>query len=412
MPIPDHHQVLPDGVNACVLEDIQLRRKIVRQHLDNRTDTMNPGLPTPPAIPTTKVKGISSPLMDKDIEALEKEHAALRIALDLSRAQLKQDETQRQALLEQTRLEAAYREQQAQRSKVAAERREEKEKAAAAAAAAEAVRRMEEEEAMRAVAAAAAYRAQRAKQDKGEEHERVVREQLARERELKIQAEIEMRVKAEKERLAREAAVALKVQREMERAKELEDAAVARAMEESILTETVRKLEGERMVEAVKERARREAEAKVLEERLRKRVGGKKGPAGLFGSGFPPLGGRVDEVRAFAPHGAKPAAYPPTNRPYATTAYAGGNRGLMDPLPEPTWYDHTPPPAPAPFPLDTRFEKHFSDFDRWDHGLGLGIEGKVWRKTTTERWETVIQEEEGHDGRGYREVSKTARDFR
>ncbi|KAK4119848.1 hypothetical protein N657DRAFT_649807 [Parathielavia appendiculata] len=257
--------------------------------------------------------------------------------------------------------------------------------------------------------------------------ERVLREQAERERELT--REKEARVEKERERVRREMEEKLQKEQEKEvlnkvRELELEEAAVARAVEESIFTEAARKLvdemrEKERMQE-IAEKMRMEAEAKAYEERLRRRVEGKRGgyesntdgfdePTAPFGPLLPPL---VSEVRAFVeedwqrpPYSPKPDAYPPT--------YPGGQKDIPYPPHETARYGYAPPPTTGPPRIEgngrgLRWGVRDLGVDQTDT-LGWckrGKDGRRWCEKTTERWETVIRREgEGRDG--YRRYKKS-----
>ncbi|KAK4032715.1 hypothetical protein C8A01DRAFT_40830 [Parachaetomium inaequale] len=408
----------PAQLDAWLLEDIQIRKL----HLNPSPNDLPPTLPTHTHTTTTKTTTTTTTTTtntnmhhpptrnDKThthnhIDPLAEERTALRLALDLSR----QQETDRQAVAEQQKLEASFRE--------AKERRK---------------REWERKEKWR---------------QEREEVERKIELQRERERVLRIEEEVRAERERERERVLREAEAKTQVEREvMRKVKELEEAAVARAVEESIISEAARKLidqaeREKRRVEEVAERMRVEAEARAQEERLRRRVEGKKGrewprggtktvgfdeSAGMYGPGLPPLGPRVADVRAFVGDDTQREPFHvPTPGPYRTT-YAG-NDGLSDPPPEPTWYRYTPPLTASTSARRGSFDSDTLPPRRWDRGLDLDPmdethaagwrnaerDTRYWRETTTERWETIIHREE--DGRGayrrYKEASKPPRRF-
>jgi hypothetical protein len=270
----------------------------------------------------------------------------------------------------------------------------------------------------RAIAEDEAYRAAAAFRRQMEAENRVLREQAAREWEVKMEGE---RVKA--------------------RMKELEEAAVARAVEESIVAEVARKVvereereKGRKLAEVVAERMRLAAEAKAQEERLRRRVEGKKGSEwasdGTRTGGLGPdgevyaadvhlWGPRVGEAQDCAE-----APYPPTTWSY-TTAYSGVNRGTAPPPSNPAWYQYTRALIPKASSRDATAESDTRASRRRDRGSGLdtldeldvssrgnaGKEARRWRETTTERWETVVRrgDEGGQDAYSrYKEVFKSS----
>lgn len=325
----------------------------------------------------------------------------------------KEEEIIEQAVLEQMKLEGLFQEarergrQQREREKeretghVKKEMRKEwerieKEKAAA-------LRRAVEEEVMIA------------------QKQRMLQEQMEKQAALKAEEEIKAeweRKRAEKERQVRK------------KVRELEQAAVAKAVEESIITEAARKLvereESEKKrVEAVAERMMREAEAKAREDRLRRRVEGKKGQnwtrggagvkgfyenVGVPGGGLRPLGTKIDDIRAFVEDGPDQTPSSPFINASRRT-YPGDNMGKQGPLPEPNWYQY-PPPLPNMFsPADeVKSDTYVSgrldaghEFDGFGQPgdtvwRGTGRETRHWRETTTERWETFTERENGGDG--------------
>lgn len=320
------------------------------------------------------------------------ERRAARPSMDLPlRVRPYEGDTERQALFEQERLEASYRE--------AREREKEQEQE-------EHRRALHEWHAQQAAREAEA--AAEAELARKRDRERVVREQIAREAELRMQREKE--------------------------ARELEEAAVARAVEESILSEAARYLkdveeeerERERMrVEAARDRMMREAEVTALEERLRRRVEGKKGWDGIktghggwpekvglgqFGSGLQTMGPRVAEVRAFREDDHKRAPYSSSTAPLKTSY--GGHKGWVDQAPEPTWRDYNPSPASSPTLRGSNLSTDSMDMGLWPRGIDIDQIGEAeaqvwrngredtrgWRETTTERWETVIRREQGQGG--------------
>jgi hypothetical protein len=392
--------------DTWLLEDIQIR-KVVRLNPPVEDPATTKNLPT-----RTKVSNGHTYIdIRTDMDVLEKEHTALRLAMDLSRL----EEEGRVAVKEQERMERTFREGrknkvkdfkgrgmetgggygyigkderrvlEVEKERIAQEMLE-REKAAA-------LRRAVEEE---------LYTVRK---------ERVLREQMDRERELKREEE------ARRERVRRDTEA--KVQREREREVlkkvkelELEEAAVARAVEESIITEAARRLldkEKERKrVEEMADRMRREAEERAQEERLRRRVEGRKAYAGIKTTG---LALSTDDVRALV------EPYLPTGE-YHPTTYTGGHKGRQDAITNPTWYGYAPPltprsPRPDKTAADLRWRGYELDLDRVDEidttgWRKPGKDGRRWRETTTERWETVIHREgEGHDG--YRRSKETTK---
>ncbi|KAK4097272.1 hypothetical protein N658DRAFT_510504 [Parathielavia hyrcaniae] len=262
--------------------------------------------------------------------------------------------------------------------------------------------------------------------------ERGLREQRERERELRVVEEEEEEARVERERvLRREVEEKMRREREREVLKkvrefELEEEAVARAVEDSIVTEAARKLADKQReknrVEDMVEKMRLEAEGRAHEERLRRRVEGKRGgydtntsgfdgPAGPFSPGLPRL---VGNVRAFVEDDWQRRPYSPKLDAYSPTS-TDGQTDFPYPPHEAARYGYAQPTTPS-------FEAKGQDL-RWG-GRDLGIDetdtqgwcktgkdGRRWRETTTERWETVIHRDgTGHDGyRRYKEVSKFTR---
>lgn len=421
-------------LDTWITEDIQIRKV----HYLNDPDTL--ALPATTATTTTTTTAINTPTLETlkptvyhhiratTPQTLEKEQAALRAALNLSRQQ--QHEADRQAMLleQQRKMEGSFRERKKMREREQAEferdmaERERERELLSIEFALERDRETKAAALRRVVAEEEAWRVRR------EEEKRVLWEQLERERELKVQGE-----------------------RERTKVKDLEEAAVARAVEESIISEVARKVverekrgRERRRVEAAAERMRLEAEAKAQEERLRRRVEGKKGSEwssggmktagygrdlGLHDAAVPLLGPRVGEVRAFADGDLSPAPYPPTTRSYSTS-YTNGSRGSAPLSPVPTWYRYTQPLMPRASSRGDTSDNNTQDSRLWDRdhrGLDLDAFGESgssgwrntrkaarrWRETTTERWETVIHgEDEGHDGyRRYKEISQSTRGF-
>ncbi|SPQ25606.1 366504d1-aee1-4813-8cd2-6a9882f1a888 [Thermothielavioides terrestris] len=331
------------------------------------------------------------------------------------------DSLERQALREQQRREAELREERRARLELARQRERERLEKERAAAVAEEVRRVRERlERERAEAA---------------ERERAVREQTAREAELKTQT---------KQRELEAAAARAR------RARELEDAAVARAVEESILSEAARSLKAAAEEEererkrvaaaaaaAARERAMMEAEAVAMEGRLWRWVEGKQewgGPrmagglaehCGLFGSALRPLGPRLAGVWTLDDHGEK---HTPSS-PSAASPLTGcaGHKGPVRQSSESTWADSPTSISSGPTLRAGSSASDACGFGPWDRDIDIGRlgeteahircngreDGRGWRETTTERRETIICREEGRNGVGCccRDVSKPTSGF-
>jgi hypothetical protein len=181
------------------------------------------------------------------------------------------------------------------------------------------------------------------------------------------------------------------------------------------------------------------AEVKAQEERLRRRVEGKKGSegsrdgtntvglgpdGGVYGADVQLWGPRVDETWACGEDDMGWAPYPFTTESYSTT-YSSVHRGTAPPPSEPTWYQYARPLMPKASSRDDTTESDTRASRRWDRGSGLdtvheldvsswrhvGKGTRRWRETTTERWETVTRrgdEVEQDAYRRYREVSKSS----
>jgi hypothetical protein len=273
--------------------------------------------------------------------------------------------------------------------------------------------------------------------EKADALRRVVEEELynvwkERVRTEQAEKEREEEARREKEKVRKEAEAKLQREREREVLKkveelEMENAAIAKAVEDSIITEAARRLidkERERKrVEEMAERLRREEE-KVREERLRRRVEGRKAyagtniygfgqMAGMFVGGLAAWGGDVPEIVA---------PYPPTGEPYPT-AYTGRHKGRQDAITTPAGHEYTPTLAPR-FPRpdgttgDLGWTVYDLDIDRLDETHTTGRrkpskDGRRWRETTTERWETVIyRQDKGRDEyRRFKETTKLTKRF-
>ncbi|AEO67477.1 uncharacterized protein THITE_2088966 [Thermothielavioides terrestris NRRL 8126] len=333
------------------------------------------------------------------------------------------DSLERQALREQQRREAELREERERERRVRLELERERARLEVerAAAVAEEVRRVRERlERERAEAA---------------ERERAAREQAAREAEVKTQT---------KQRELEAAAARAR------RARELEDAAVARAVEESILSEAARSLKvaaeeeerGRKRVAAAaaaaaREKAMMEAEAVAMEERLWRLVGRKQewgglrmagGLAehgGLFGPALRPLGPRLADLRTLDDHGGK---HMPSS-PSAASPLAGcaGHKGPVRQSSESTWANSPTSISSGPTLRASSSTSEAFGLGPWDRELDIGRLGETeahiwrngredgwgWRETTTERHETIICREEGRNGVGCccRDVSKPTSGF-
>ncbi len=229
--------------------------------------------------------------------------------------------------------------------------------------------------------------------------ERAVRQQKRREAEL--------RAKDEVTRMARE--------REARKFIELEEAAIERAVEESRVSENKRKLAEQ-------------------EERLKRRVDGKKGRArnertigvnedtGLYSFG-PPLSAQGrGGTRAFVEDELPCPPYSPTAGS-DSTIYAGCNQEALDLFPPPTWGR----PAPLPtnnspfggtFKGDTqnsascgrRHDLVWPDETKPTAWRNSGMHTRHWHETKTEHWGTTTRREEYHDTfQGYKEVTEATR---
>ena len=246
--------------------------------------------------------------------------------------------------------------------------------------------------------------------------QRVLRQQKRREAELRAKEEA---ARVERERVAR-------------KFWELEEAAIERAVKESMVSEDKKKLaEQEEKEKRRMERVRKEAE------RAKRHVDGKKGrgwagngrttrageDTGVYGLGLPLSAQGRGSARAFVEDELSSPPYSPTAGS-DSSIYAGGNQELLDFFPEPTWY------RPGPHlvnnsPRHGTFEGDTQDSARWDRRLGLGwpdeteptvwrntgMHAQRWRETKTERWETVVrcQEECRDTFQGYKEVTETTR---
>lgn len=302
------------------------------------------------------------------------EAAALRLALDLSRRQ----ETERQALAEQSRLA------------VEMEARRERE-------------RIEKKLAERAA----------------ERRELLEAEMTQAERDMSFRLEREMRarmeeeMRAERERALEKARLKAQLEKEaMKKTRELEEAAIAKAMEESIMSETTRKLmemehagREQRRLGAAVGRMMADSEAEAQTERMRRRIRGQ--PASEWARGTPQSTTESGQSFATAPY----PTYTNTNRSWG-------------PLPGPAGYDHASPQTFARRDLfinDNQRPRHWGNGARpgligethatgWDN-MGMGTE--QWRGTTTERWDGVIHQQNGtRDAyKGYKEVYRSTRRF-
>lgn len=277
--------------------------------------------------------------------------------------------------------------------------------------------------------------------------ERVLREQIERERELKIAEEARAVRERERVRVMRDAEREAEREREaMKKAMELEEAAIARSMQESIITESARKLVDQderekRRAEAIAERERQEVKMKA-HEKLRMRADAAKEwewpgagiktsgldeGLGLYDSGVPLMRSRVDDVRALVEGESGRGRYPRTTDIHRTT-YAAENNGHFGPGPEPTWYRYTSPYRAKTSPRGGRnsAESGTREPHHWDRALdrhrvhetelwgdrAAANTTRRWRETTTERWETIIHQDEGRDAyHSYKEVSKSTRRF-
>ncbi|KAL2023308.1 hypothetical protein VTK56DRAFT_3046 [Thermocarpiscus australiensis] len=356
-------------LDAWILEDTHVRKVVrfegPRQASDPDAGDNGPRKPTPTPGPTKPPTNKPSPGTDEATAAeveTEKEQAALRLALELAH----QRELQR-TLLEQKRLEAEFREvienkkkmkqQQQQLEEKIREMKEKEEKAAEL-----------EREALRRAVEEMLRRARRARRE--------------RERALREQAALEAEIRAERERRER-------------KAEELEKAAVARAVEESIVSEAARELLEEE--ERERERRRREAE-RAQEEMLRqwKRGGDKrretKTKVSGAADGFRRCGSWVfpdleDDVTA--------GGFP---RPAESHSTLSGSTvdGRSGPFSEPAWRSDSPSPRLGSGLRATESETDAYGFRRWQRESERRgeTETAMWRETATERWETVTRREE------------------
>ncbi|KAH6844556.1 hypothetical protein B0I37DRAFT_377769 [Chaetomium sp. MPI-CAGE-AT-0009] len=359
------------------------------------------------------------------------------MALDLSR----QQERERQALEEQGRLAGGFWEvrekvekEMTEREKVATERavrkKVERERAEKEKVSREIEKEKEEAPLRRAV-------------EEGVRREMALRERERLEREMRVRVEEEMKAdrQRERERALKEARLKREMDAIKKKAQELEEAAVAKAVEESIMSEEARKLlerreRERRQAEAVMEQRRVETEAKAQTERLRCRVQGQSGS--LWAKDGIKTAGLTAVTRPYRP--GLPLAGPPVNDPQLSpenTTYHGQfltagpypttytDKNGTGP-PAPTWYGYNTSPTNNPFVHQGNFgngnrpthwnsdtkpaligETHAAD---WNN---IGTGARHWHETTTERWDAVIHRQNGaHDAyEGYREVSKSTRRF-
>jgi len=394
-----------------------------------------------------KFQALANPKLDLGLDNTDMKHGryskidttnCLKDPVALQTAMLRREaEVVEQAMVEQRKLEGVFREarerERLERGRLERERleRERLEKERLEREREKNWQRVEGEKAERVKKAAALRRAVDEEMYIARK-ESVLREQMEREAELR--AEQEVRAERERKRAEKERQVRKKV-------KELEEAAVAKAVEESIITEAARKLVEQEETEkkrlaVVAGRMMKEAEAKAQADRLRRRVEGKNGQdwvkggagingfednVGFYGAGLPPLGMKIHDVRAFVEDDLNRTPSPPFIDSHSPT-YPGGSRGNQFPLPKPTWYEYTPPLTSTSL-AGGKPESHAYASGRWDAGhesdrldqlentlwRDAGRETRRWRETTTERWETVIHREEGgRDAqRRYKAVSKS-----
>jgi hypothetical protein len=230
--------------------------------------------------------------------------------------------------------------------------------------------------------------------------ERVMKEQAAR---LQEAAEAKMR---------------------MRKVWEVEDAAVARAVEESIVSEAAKKLldekeerERKRVEAAVRERVRVEKEAKrAQEERLRQLKGGGKNRywdwarrVNGWGVDDGLLLGDKNEMRARVGEESGPPPPPYAMGPYSLCDGIGKNG---ERLPEPTWYHSNGLPKAGGRRLDES-ERDTQGMGLWDREFEVDRLGETeaamwrderedtrrWREVTTERLGIIIRREEGEQNK-------------
>ncbi|KAH6649289.1 hypothetical protein F5144DRAFT_588045 [Chaetomium tenue] len=357
------------------------RRRKTTRRTPKATDTNSSPNSCPPTLTKTKTKNKNKthtmntpPYTDVG----RTEAAALLLALDLSRRQ----ETERQALAEQRRLamEMEARRERERIEKKLAQRAAER-------------RRTERRELLEAEMAQA---------------ERDMSFRLERE----IKARMEEELRAERERALDMARLEAELEKEeMNKTRELEEAAIAKAMQESIMSETTRKLiekehagRAQRRLGAAVGQMMADSEAEAQTERMKRRIRGQSGSDSNASS---------QSTTEFAP--------PFATAPYPTHTNPNGSWG---PRPGPAGYDYTSPQTFARrdiFINDNQLPRHWSNGARpgligethatgWDN-TGMGTE--QWRGTTTERWDGVIHQQNGaRDAyKGYKEVSRSTRRF-
>jgi hypothetical protein len=348
------------------------------------------------------------------------ETIALRMALDMSRRQ----ESEHWALAEQQRLWEVKERERAKREWAEKEREK-------------IIQEMEREE------EAASHR--RAVEMALCERERE-REQDRMGRDPRARVEKEMRVERQREwERVSKAHARREMEMEAMRARELEETAIAKAVQDSIMSEATRKVmerqdREKRRMGAVIERMRAEEEADAQTERMRRRMQGESGPewaggrtktAGLNRIARPsipgraPLGLRDDDFKPSSTQDSARSAPPFATDLYRTYANKNETSGL--PL-EPTGYDYTPPHTPTPFARRNILDNGIHPPHHWNSNPTPGLIGgthatgwsnmgptglEQWRETTTERWDGVLRRQSGaRDAyEGYKEVSKSTRRF-
>ncbi|KAK3290876.1 uncharacterized protein B0H64DRAFT_451361 [Chaetomium fimeti] len=289
-------------------------------------------------------------------------------------------------------------------------------------------------------------RAERESVERERERERVERERVEREslvREIEKQEEeaalrraVEEGVRLEMALWERERMEEMKVERQREldrvlkeamsknerevmkkKAREREDAAVAKAMENSIILEAAAETQTERLMR----RMQRHSASQWAKDGTK--TAGSKAVTRLYGPDLPPFGPRVGDPQAssvpstyygqFLPAGSYPTTY--TN----STATAG------PPL-EPTWYGYNPSTTADPFMPQSDLDND-NQPTRWNsytkpdlvgrtHAAdwnNIGTGARHWHETTTQRWDAVIRRKDGTRGayEESREVSKSTRRF-
>ena len=358
--------------------------------------------------------------LDKEAMTLNKEAVALKFALDASR----QHEHDRQIVLEQKRrielhlareeanLKQQQQQQQKKKQQLEFEKQMMQEKAALAAAAAAA----KNVALYRAVEEVVLYEAAAAR--------KLDRERMLLEESLYQQAVRNTRERVMKQQAARLQEAAEAKMRMRKKVWEVEDAAVARAVEESIVSEAAKKLldekeerERRRVEAAVRERVRVEQEARrAQEERLRKLKG--RGKDRYWDWARMVNGWGVDDGLLLGGKNEMRARVGEESRlplpPYAMDSYSlcDGIGENGERLPEPTWYHSNGLPKAGGRRLDES-ERDTQGMGLWDREVEVDRLGETeaamwrderedtrrWREVTTERLETIIRREEGEQNK-------------